>query len=147
MAIVDAKYKFTTVEIGAPGRNGDSGVWLRSPLKKLINSTQYFPFEKKNLPSSQLQGNHFIAADEAFGLSWNLLTPYPGRNKGHLPPLDNLFNYRLSRGRRVVENAFGIAAARWRIWRKPIDCEVDLARKITKAIVVLHNFCMDEVSR
>ena len=68
MAIADANYRFTAVDIGAPGRNGDSGVWLRSPLRNLTQDSTTYPFEKKALPRSQLIGNYYIAADEAFGL-------------------------------------------------------------------------------
>ena len=50
MAIADANYKFTAVDIGSPGRNGDSGVWLRSPLRKVTLDSTKFPFEKKPCP-------------------------------------------------------------------------------------------------
>ena len=45
----------------------------------------------------------------------------------------------------MVENVFGIAANKWRIWRKPIDGELKLIVNIIKGVVVLHNFCREEV--
>ena len=73
-----------------------------------------------NLPPEQpLSGGervgpmpYVVVADEAFPLQKNMMRPYPGRGVSNE---QQVFNYRLSRARRVVENAFGILAARWRV--------------------------------
>jgi hypothetical protein len=52
--------------------------------------------------------------------------------------------HRISRGRRLIENVFGILCAKWRLLLRPIETEVNTAIDITKAIVVLHNFLIDE---
>ena len=51
-----------------------------------------------------------------------------------------MFNYGLSRARRTIENAFGILAAKWRIFRRPIWGSVNLVENITRATVCLHNY-------
>lgn len=51
-----------------------------------------------------------------------------------------IFNYRLSRARRVVENVFGIMTSVFRIFRGPILLEPEKVSEITMTCVLLHNF-------
>ena len=50
------------------------------------------------------------------------------------------FNYRLSRARRVVENAFGILTQRWAIYKRTLQLCPRTTRDIVMATAVLHNF-------
>ena len=81
-----------------------------------------------------------ILGDEAYTLLSYLMGPYPRKQ---LTKSRRLFNYRLSKGRRVVESAFGILAGKWRMLNKPIETSPDMADRIVKCICVLHNTVID----
>ena len=53
---------------------------------------------------------------------------------------ERIFNYRLSRARRIVENAFGILTAVFIIYRRPINLLPQNVVKVILATVALHNF-------
>lgn len=139
LAISDAKYRFIIVDIGAPGRQGDSGVLTNSRLMNLLEDDKL-----KIPPHVQLDNKKFpyvFVADEAFPLTTYMMRPYP--RSGNLNVTKKIFNYRLSRARRVVESAFGILAARWRIFRRPIIACTSTVQKIVQAAIVLHNFIIN----
>ena len=75
-------------------------------------------------------GTSHSISDEAFPLRCDLMRPF-ARNA--LTNERHIFNYRLSRARRVVENAFGILANHWRIYL----CH--FVTTVGKATDVLHN--------
>ncbi|KAF6027622.1 hypothetical protein EB796_014074 [Bugula neritina] len=66
------------------------------------------------------------------------MRPYPGRSINTQEK--KVFNYRLSRARRVVENAFGIMSQRWRILVKMMCASQAKAVKVVQGLCVLHNF-------
>jgi len=51
-----------------------------------------------------------------------------------------IFNYRLSRARRVYEYAFGIMVSRFRVYEKPIQLQLHKVDQLIKAICILHNW-------
>lgn len=55
-----------------------------------------------------------------------------------------IYNYRISRGRRAVENAFGILVNRFRVLSNPISLARDKVVLITQACCVLHNYIKTE---
>ncbi|KAH7974217.1 hypothetical protein HPB49_012241 [Dermacentor silvarum] len=65
------------------------------------------------------------------------MRPLPGSRTA---PEEVIFNYRLSRARRCVENAFGIFVSRWGIYERQVNMEPENAAIIVKATCVLPNF-------
>lgn len=92
--ISGANYKFIAVDIGAYGRESDSGV-LRNLvfLKKRRNNQLNIP-DDVDLPNTNIKTPYTFVGNEAFPLLTNLLRPYPGKQL-----LNNqkkkIFNYRL----------------------------------------------------
>ena len=77
---------------------------------------------------------HFFIGDEAFPLCRDLLWPFP---RNQLSNEAKIYSYRLCRGGRVIENAFGLLAQSWHIYQHQIYLGPDMAEVVVKA--VLHN--------
>lgn len=138
LAICNANYMFTFVDIGAYGRRSDGGIFRSSLMgQKFHNKKMNLP-EPQAILADEIPLPYVIVGDEAFPLSEYLLRPYPGR--GGLSQERKIYNYRLSRARRMIESSFGILCSQWRILRRPIDTTVDTCMKIVQAIICLHNW-------
>ncbi|CAK1591755.1 unnamed protein product [Parnassius mnemosyne] len=138
LAIVDLCYKFTVIDVGSYGRHSDSGIFENSIFyRQYIHGKSLLP--DKPLPGTEEPVPHVLIGDEGFALKTYLMRPFP-RALATQDERKTNFNKRLCRARRVVENTFGILAQKWRIFLRPIDCDVDTTIDIIKAACCLHNY-------
>ncbi|GBP12706.1 Putative nuclease HARBI1 [Eumeta japonica] len=125
LALVDDEYCFSYINVGTNGRASDGGVYQKSNLAQAMENNTL------NLPDQSV-----IVANAAFPLKTYLMKPYqttPTRR-------EKIFNYRLSRARRIVENAFGILVTRFRVLINAIDMTPKKIDPITLAACTLHNW-------
>lgn len=138
MAIADGNYRFTYADVGGYGSEGDAGLFSSCSIGLAINN------DSLDFPDDAMIGSHkipfFFTADDAFPLSKRIMKPYSPTAKKPLSEEEQIFNYRLSRARRCVENAFGILSARFQCLNRCLFCEPNRAQKIVSACILLHNF-------
>ena len=144
MAVVDAKYRFVAVDVGQYGRMNDSACFSRSAFGQRLSSGELDLPQDTPLPGFTSPCPHVFVADEAFPLQRHLMRPFPGSSLVNNER--KIFNYRLSRARRTVENAFGIMSSRFRVFRRPLLILPMHADSVVKACTVLHNFLLRDES-
>ncbi|XP_037944852.1 putative nuclease HARBI1 [Teleopsis dalmanni] len=138
IAACDAKYTFTTVGVEAY-QNQTKGVFYATKFgKDLAEKTLPLP-PNVPLPLTSEPFPHYFVGDCAFPLKENLMKPYPDVQEC-ANRTQNVFNYRLSRASRVIENAFGILMTRWRVLKTSLEFSPENAKKIILACLLLHNF-------
>ncbi|XP_029987984.1 protein ALP1-like [Sphaeramia orbicularis] len=143
MAVVDANYKFVYASAGTQGRVSEAGVFSHSDLRHAMdNGMLHFPPDD-TLPGTDTIMPYMFIGDDAYPLRPDLMKPFPFRN---LNSKQKIYNYRLSRARRIVENAFGILAYRFRVFRTTICLDPDKVVTIVFPCLCLHNFLRNQRS-
>uniref|UniRef100_A0A8C6LI08 DDE Tnp4 domain-containing protein n=1 Tax=Nothobranchius furzeri TaxID=105023 RepID=A0A8C6LI08_NOTFU len=125
-AVVDTNYRFVYASAGTQGRASDAGVFAHSDLREAMDTGTLIVPPDATLPGTDSTMPYVLIGDEAYPL--------------------RIFNYRLSRARRVVENAFGILANRFRVFRTTICLHPDKVVAIVFATLCLHNFLQQQRS-
>uniref|UniRef100_A0A452GLE3 Putative nuclease HARBI1 n=1 Tax=Gopherus agassizii TaxID=38772 RepID=A0A452GLE3_9SAUR len=134
-ALVDHKGRFTNIHVGWPGRVHDARVFRNTTLFKRLQQGNYFPDQKITVGDVEMPV--VILGDPAYPLMPWLMKPYTGS----LDSSQELFNYRLSKCRMVVECAFGRLKARWRTLLTRSDLSQTNVPFVIAACCVLHNLC------
>ena len=108
------------VDIGDYGRLSDGSVFSRSNIgiameNNIINlpATRQLPGTDKLFPYVFCRGSHISTKSY-------VVKPYP-RVAIQMP--QRIANYYISRARRIIENEFGIATTRFRLFRRVITAE------------------------
>ncbi|XP_075996858.1 uncharacterized protein LOC142990849 [Genypterus blacodes] len=137
MAVVDANYKFLYLSAGAQASASETGLFAESDFRRALDRHLLNLPSAQVLPNSDLVVPYMFVGDEGYPLRLDVMKPYPSVQieRDH-----RVFNYRLSRACRVAENAFGILANQWRVFRSTIMLHPDKVVSITMAAVCLHNF-------
>ena len=133
LAIANANYELLYINFGTNGRVSDGGVIENTDFhRKLCDGSL-------NLPGTNPVNGlpHVFISDEAFALRKDFMKPY---NSKDLDQQKRIFNYHLSRARRVVENVFGIMVSRFHVLQQRINLKPENIESVVLACCVLHNF-------
>lgn len=77
-----------------------------------------------------------FVADDAFPMGRHLQKPYSLTGIGYN---ERIYNYRLSRARRISENVFGILVSRFRLFLGCIHMKPSTIKVVVMAAITLHN--------
>ncbi|KAH1170850.1 hypothetical protein KIL84_006468 [Mauremys mutica] len=134
-ALVDHRGRFTNINVGWPGKVHDARVFRNSGLFRRLQEGTFFPDHKITVGDVEMP--IVILGDPAYPLMPWLMKPYTGA----LNSDKELFNYRLSKCRMVVECAFGRLKGRWRSLLTRSDLSETNIPIVIAACCVLHNLC------
>jgi len=105
MVVVDARYRFLFVVVGAQGSANDASVYSASSFANALENPAH-PLAippARFIPGTLVETPMLFVVDDAYPLKPFLMKPFSDRG---LTASERIYNYRLSRARRVVENAF-----------------------------------------
>ena len=141
LALADAQAKFMWIDVGANGACSDAGIFQGCHLRRAMEDLSARVPEREPLPGGTRPVPYFIVGDNAFPMKQWLQKPYPHRGMSRA---QRNYNYRLSRARRVVENAFGMWANRFRCFLTVLNVHPKTVEKLVIAGCILHNILRDK---
>ena len=111
-----SNYEVTWANVGMNGRISDGGVLKRSKLGQMLEEGSLNLPAPEPLPGRSVPTPYVFIGDNGFTLQPNFMKPFLRKN---LDLFTRICNCRFSRGRRILENVFGIKTNRWRVYRSP----------------------------
>ena len=142
LAVADSEGRFLYMDVGANGSASDGGIFQVTTLREALEKGVAALPGPEALPGDDHPVPYFLLGDAAFPMKTWLQKPYPER--GLDPPSRN-FNYRLSRARRIVENAFGMLAQRFRVFLTTINVKPKTVGKLAMVGCILHNMLRNKM--
>ncbi|XP_063676599.1 uncharacterized protein LOC134812923 [Bolinopsis microptera] len=143
LAVCDADYIIRHFNVGSFGGRSDGGIWSEDRLGRGLASGEFL--ERGFIPAAEIlpnddqerlgRVNYYIVGDDAFPLHAHCMKPY----RGKVSKSQRMTNYRLSRGRMVIECVFGHLSRKWKILSH-LTTNEEVTRLILKSCVHLHNF-------
>jgi len=106
-AVCDGNGKITYLNVGYTGKVNDARIFNESQLKQLLDS-------------GRISSRFHIIGDAAYGLHMNCLTPY----EGELNSSQELYNFRHSSTRMMIERVFGLLKSRKSRKLMMLNCRV-----------------------
>uniref|UniRef100_A0A1X7TCR5 DDE Tnp4 domain-containing protein n=2 Tax=Amphimedon queenslandica TaxID=400682 RepID=A0A1X7TCR5_AMPQE len=100
MAVCNANYRFIFVDFGDFGPHSDGGVLSNSSFRQSLENCSLKIPPCHQLPGSSHAFPYVIMGDEPFPLKTYMMRQFPGQ---HLDESKAIYNYRLSKARRVIE--------------------------------------------
>ena len=131
LAVCDARMQFTYIT-GFPGSIHDQRCLdLSQKLSAAITSppNEYFPRHECH-----------IVGDTCFKLQTTLMIPY--KDYGNLSPNQIAYNYKLSKTRIIIENAFAFLKGRFRCLNH-LEVDIDKVTSIIVACCIVHNIALN----
>ena len=112
--LVDARYKFLIVNVGAYGRQRESGFFFSKSNSYQHLESGTFPFpHPKQIPGATTKLPNVRLGDQGYPLEDYFMRPY-STDKAAVSCEIEVYNCRHSQARRTVECAFGILVSIWR---------------------------------
>ena len=136
LALVGAEYRLLWIHCGSSGSSSDAQIFNRGNLREKIEDGTL------GLPAPEPLGEGgpdlhcFFLGDDTFALMPWVVKPYSRRQ----PTREEIIaNCGISKGRRVVANAFGILVSRFRVLLGTMEQRPTVVKDIVFTCVVLHN--------
>ena len=127
-AVCDSTCRFLCLSMKCVGSTHDAVAHAVSKLGKFLDQ-------------DRLNGEFWLAGDEAYNCSEYLITPVP---RSEANDDEDAFNFYLSQLRIHIEQAFGMLVSKWRILETPMSFSVRKCTRVVAAAMCLHNWCINE---